>query len=133
MFKGTGVRLAASQVIATSGAKQALYNACLALLDEGDEAVIPNPYWVSYPEMVRLAGAKPLDLMLRQEDGCRRGRGPRAPADAPDAGVHVLQPIESDRGGLEPEAMRGVSGRWRSSPGWWSSPTTSTIGWSTAA
>jgi len=40
----------------------------MALLDEGDEAVIPNPYWVSYPEMVRLAGAKPIELVLRQED-----------------------------------------------------------------
>ena len=59
MFKEIGVRWPAAQVIATSGAKQALYNACMALLDEGDEAVIPNPYWVSYPEMVRLAAAKP--------------------------------------------------------------------------
>ena len=64
-----GVRWPAAQIIATSGAKQALYNACMALLDEGDEAVIPNPYWVSYPEMVRLAGARPVELMLRQEDG----------------------------------------------------------------
>jgi aspartate aminotransferase len=41
----------------------------MALLAEGDEAVIPNPYWVSYPEMVRLAGARPVELMLRQQDG----------------------------------------------------------------
>jgi len=64
-----GLRWPPSQIVATSGAKQALYNACQALLDEGDEAVIPNPYWVSYPEMVRLAGAKPTELMLQQEDG----------------------------------------------------------------
>jgi aspartate aminotransferase len=64
-----GIRWPIAQVVATSGAKQALFNACQALLDEGDEAVIPNPYWVSYPEMVRLAGAKPVELMLRPEDG----------------------------------------------------------------
>jgi aspartate aminotransferase len=69
MFREVSVRWPAGQIIATSGGKQALYNACMALLDEGDEAVIPNPYWVSYPEMVRLAAAKPVDLMLRQEDG----------------------------------------------------------------
>ena len=69
MFREVSVRWPAGQIIATSGAKQALYNACMALLDEGDEAVIPNPYWVSYPEMVRLAGAKPVELALRQEDG----------------------------------------------------------------
>lgn len=69
MFREVGVRWPAAQIVATAGGKQALYNACMALLDEGDEAVIPNPYWVSYPEMVRLAGGKPIDLMLRQEDG----------------------------------------------------------------
>jgi len=69
MFREVGVRWPAAQIVATAGGKQALYNACMALLDEGDEAVIPNPYWVSYPEMVRLAGGKPVDLMLRQEDG----------------------------------------------------------------
>jgi len=46
-----------SQILVTSGAKQALFNLCLALLDPGDEVVIPAPYWVSYPDMVRLAGA----------------------------------------------------------------------------
>ena len=69
MFREVSLRWPPGQITATSGAKQALYNACMALLDEGDEAVIPNPYWVSYPEMVRLAGAKPVELMLRQEDG----------------------------------------------------------------
>lgn len=51
---------AASQIIVTSGAKQALFNLCLALLGPGDEAIIPAPYWVSYPDMVRLAGAEPV-------------------------------------------------------------------------
>jgi aspartate aminotransferase len=69
MHARVGLRWAPAQIVATSGAKQGLFNACQALLDEGDEAVIPNPYWVSYPEMVRLAGARPVDLMLRPEDG----------------------------------------------------------------
>ena len=49
-----------SQILVTSGAKQALFNLCLALLDPGDEAIIPAPYWVSYPDMVRLAEARPV-------------------------------------------------------------------------
>jgi len=69
MAKEFGVRWPAAQIIATSGAKQALYNACMALLDDGDEAVISNPYWVSYPEMVKLSGGRPVELVLRQEDG----------------------------------------------------------------
>ena len=69
MFDESGQRYPVAQVVCTAGAKQALYNACQALLDDGDEAVIPNPYWVSYPEMVRLAGAVPVELELLDEDG----------------------------------------------------------------
>ena len=47
-----------SQIVVTSGAKQALFNLCVALLNPGDEAIIPAPYWVSYPDMVRLAEAE---------------------------------------------------------------------------
>src|SRR5207245_1183343 len=68
MHAEVGQRYAVAQIICTAGAKQALYNACQALLDEGDEAVIPNPYWVSYPDIVRLAGATPVDMVTRAED-----------------------------------------------------------------
>jgi len=49
-----------SQVLVSSGAKQTVYNLCMAVLDPGDEAVIPAPYWVSYPDMVLLADALPV-------------------------------------------------------------------------
>lgn len=49
-----------SQVIVTAGAKQAIYNAAQAILNPGDEAIIPSPYWVSYPDIVALAGATPV-------------------------------------------------------------------------
>ena len=65
----TGLEYSPTQLIATAGAKQALYNACQALLDEGDEAVIPNPYWVSYPDMVKLAGASVRELAMTAADG----------------------------------------------------------------
>lgn len=57
----------AEQVLVCSGAKQACYNACQALLDPGDEAIIPAPYWVSYPDMVRLADAEPVIVHTRAE------------------------------------------------------------------
>ena len=110
MFKEVGVRWPASQIVATSGAKQALYNACQALLDDGDEAVIPNPYWVSYPEMVRLAGGKPIDLMLRQEEGW----APR-PEDlekllTPRTKVFMFSSPSNPTGGVWSEqAMRGIA------------------------
>jgi aspartate aminotransferase len=49
-----------SQVIVSNGAKHACYNAILATCQPGDEVIIPAPYWVSYPDMVRLAGAEPV-------------------------------------------------------------------------
>ena len=49
-----------SQILVTSGAKQALFNLCLALLSADDEVIVPAPYWVSYPDMVRLADAEPV-------------------------------------------------------------------------
>ncbi len=48
------------QIIATSGAKQAIYNAALATLNRGDEVIIPAPYWVSYPQIVKMAEATPV-------------------------------------------------------------------------
>jgi aspartate aminotransferase len=50
----------AGQVIVSNGAKHACYNAVLATCQPGDEVIIPSPYWVSYPDMVRLAGADPV-------------------------------------------------------------------------
>ena len=55
-----GLSYARNQVLVSSGAKQSLFNLCLAMLGPGDEAIIPAPYWVSYPDMVRLAGANPV-------------------------------------------------------------------------
>ncbi|NNF15405.1 MAG: pyridoxal phosphate-dependent aminotransferase [Gammaproteobacteria bacterium] len=50
----------AANILVSSGAKQTLYNLCQALLGDADEAIIPAPYWVSYPAMVKLAGAEPV-------------------------------------------------------------------------
>ncbi len=57
------------QVLISCGAKHSIYNLLQVLVEDGDEVVIPSPYWVSYPEMVKLAGATPLFLPTREEDG----------------------------------------------------------------
>ncbi len=56
-LRDSGYEVDASQVIVTNGGKQAVYLACQALLDPGDEVLLPTPYWVTYPEAVTLAGA----------------------------------------------------------------------------
>ena len=57
-----------SQVIVSNGAKHSCYNAILATCEPGDEVIIPAPYWLSYPEMVRLAGAEPVFVHTKQEN-----------------------------------------------------------------
>lgn len=49
-----------SQIVVSTGAKQSLANVFLAILNPGDEVIVPNPYWVSYPELIRLADGKPV-------------------------------------------------------------------------
>jgi aspartate aminotransferase len=58
--RDNGLSYERSQILVSSGAKQTIYNLCMALLDPGDEAVIPAPYWVSYPDMVLLADGLPV-------------------------------------------------------------------------
>lgn len=60
-----------SQIIVSSGAKQCLYNLCLALLNPDDEVIILAPYWVSYPDMVQLADATPVIIETGIEQGFR--------------------------------------------------------------
>jgi aspartate aminotransferase len=105
-----GQRYPPSQIVCTAGAKQALYNACQALLDEGDEAVIPNPYWVSYPDIVRLAGATPVDLVTRAEDDWHPDPAALARAITPRTKVVMLGSPSNPTGAVWPaEAMQGMA------------------------
>jgi aspartate aminotransferase len=59
------------EVVVSVGAKHSLFNLALALYQEGDEVIIPSPYWVSYPEQVKLAGADPVIVETTVEEGYR--------------------------------------------------------------
>ena len=58
--RDNGLKYARNQILVSTGAKQTIFNLCMAVLDPGDEAVIPAPYWVSYPDMVMLADGLPV-------------------------------------------------------------------------
>ena len=66
-----GIEVPASQVTVSAGGKQAIFHALLATLDPGDEVLIPSPWWVSYPEIVRFAGAAVIDLPTNAAGGFR--------------------------------------------------------------
>ena len=67
--KDNGLDYEPSQIIVNCGAKHSCYNALLAVLNPGDEVLIPAPYWVSYPEMVKLAGGEPVIVPTSAENG----------------------------------------------------------------
>jgi aspartate aminotransferase len=64
-----GLHYTRSQILVSTGGKQSIFNLILALIDGGDEVVIPAPYWVSYPEMVLLAGGVPVIAYAGPEQG----------------------------------------------------------------
>jgi aspartate aminotransferase len=64
-----------AQIVVSCGAKHTLYNLAQVLFEEGDEVIIPSPYWVSYPDIVILTGAKPVILKTNASDGFKIGPG----------------------------------------------------------
>ena len=69
MKQDYGLEYQKSEIIVSNGAKHTLYNLTQALFEEGDEVIIPSPYWVSYPEQITLAGATPVILETKEEEG----------------------------------------------------------------
>ena len=66
--KDNGLEYEPAQIIVSNGAKHSIFNACYAILDEGDEVIIPAPYWLTYPEVVKVCGGVPKYLYCKQEN-----------------------------------------------------------------
>ena len=66
--KDNGLDYEPSQIIVSNGAKHSIFNACYAVLEEGDEVIIPTPYWLTYPEVVKVCGATPVYLECAKEN-----------------------------------------------------------------
>ncbi len=67
--RDSGYKVEANQVLVTNGGKQAVYEAFAALLDPGDEVIVPTPYWTTYPESIKLAGGVPVDVVADETTG----------------------------------------------------------------
>jgi aspartate aminotransferase len=96
-----GIVVPPAQVIVSAGGKQAIFHALLATLDPGDEVLIPSPWWVSYPEIVRFAGATVVDLPTRADGAFAsaprssrpRSRPPRAGCCSTAPAIPPARPI----------------------------------------
>src|SRR6056297_472985 len=68
LYKDNNLKYTYKDIVVASGAKQSIINALFVLCEEGDEVIIPSPYWVSYIEMVKLTGAKPVLVELEEKN-----------------------------------------------------------------
>ena len=66
--KDNGLSYEPSQIIVSDGAKHSIFNACYAIVDEGDEVIIPAPYWLTYPEVVKVCGGVPVYVFGKKEN-----------------------------------------------------------------
>lgn len=67
--KDNGLKYDFKQVIVSNGAKHSLYNALYAIINDGDEVIIPAPYWLTYPELVKMCGGDPIIVETTEEQG----------------------------------------------------------------
>ena len=67
LLKENGLSYRPEQVVVSNGAKHSVFNVCFTLLDEGDEVIIPEPYWLTYPEVVKVCGGVVKALPCKKE------------------------------------------------------------------
>jgi aspartate aminotransferase len=112
-----GIDVPVSQVTVSAGGKQAIFHALLATLDPGDEVVIPCPWWVSYPEIVRFAGATVVPVETRAETGFRFTAGALEAAITPRTRWLLLNSPGNPTGACYPATMlRGIADVLRRHP-----------------
>ncbi len=109
----------ASQVLITNGGKQALYNAFAALLNPGDEVLLPAPYWTTYPESIRLAGGVPVEIPTDESTGYRARIDQLAAALTPRTTMLVFVSPSNPTGAVYPPAEVAAIGRWAHEQGLW--------------
>ena len=108
--KAHGLEVSAAEVMVSAGAKQVIHHAFHALLDAGDEVVLPAPCWVSYAEIAKLAGAVPVPVLGRAEDGFLVSPDAIARAITPATRMIVLCSPSNPTGAIYDEAtLRAIT------------------------
>ena len=118
-LRDSGFSAKASQVLVTNGGKQAIYNAFAALLDPGDEVIVPAPYWTTYPEAIQLAGGTPVVVMTDETTGYRASVEQLEAARTPRTKVLLFVSPSNPTGAVYPPAEVEAIGRWALEHGIW--------------
>ncbi|MGB7449050.1 MAG: pyridoxal phosphate-dependent aminotransferase [Ornithinimicrobium sp.] len=117
--RDSGYAVTPGQVLVTNGGKQAVYNTFAALLDPGDEVLLPTPYWTTYPESIRLAGGTPVEVFAGIEQGYLVTVDQLEAARTPQTKVLLFCSPSNPTGAVyPPEAVEAV-GRWALEHGIW--------------
>ena len=110
LSSGNGIATSPEQVLITNGGKQAIYNLFQVLLNPGDEVLLPAPYWLSYPEMAALAGAKVKLIPTQAEEGFRLDLTAVEAAISPRSRLLVLNSPGNPTGRvMERQELEGVA------------------------
>ena len=117
--RDSGYQVASSQVIVTNGGKHAVYEAFAALLDPGDEVLIPAPYWTTYPEAVALAGGIPVPVLTNENSGYLASVGDLEAHLTPRTKVLLFVSPSNPTGAVYPPELVAEIGRWASRNGLW--------------
>jgi len=118
-FRDSGYQVSPGQVLVTNGGKHAVYNTFTSLLDEGDEVLLPAPYWTTYPEPIRLAGAVPVVLPTDASSGFRVSVEALEAARTPATKALVFVSPSNPTGAVYPEAEVRAIGEWAAEHGIW--------------
>ena len=90
LYRDNGLKYETNQILVSNGAKQSLFNITQALLDKGDEVIIPAPYWVTYPELVKYAGAIPVIVDTDERNGFKMTASELEDAITPNTKMVIL-------------------------------------------
>ena len=118
-LRDSGYAVTPAQVLITNGGKQAVYQAFAALLDPGDEVLLPAPYWTTYPEAVKLAGGVPVDVVTTEDQGYRVTVEQLEAARTPRTKVLVWCSPSNPTGAVASPAEVEAVGRWAVEHGIW--------------
>ncbi|MEU3494072.1 pyridoxal phosphate-dependent aminotransferase [Kitasatospora cineracea] len=118
-LRDSGYQVDASQVLVTNGGKQAIYNAFAAILDPGDEVIIPAPYWTTYPEAVKLAGGTPVEVLSDETTGYKVSVAQLEAARTASTKVVLFVSPSNPTGAVYTEAEAEAIGRWALEHGLW--------------
>jgi len=117
--RDSGLEIAADQVLVTNGGKQALYNAFAALLNPGDEVLLPAPYWTTYPESIQLAGGVPVEVQTDETTGYRASIEQLEAARTDRTTMLVFVSPSNPTGAVYPPEEVAAIGRWAAEHGLW--------------